>query len=171
MEQSVKLLSRTFMTNHWMVWKPEWYQYLCARLQYLQCISNGDIKNNAWVTMNNDFWVMSKAICQRFQRLPKSLANRITSDQKSLLTLTNVLFYFLHVMLCPEHTVQLKTKKKYRSLILPLSLRMVFSNIILWRHHSWFVMSCEHRVMALWRHIHWLFLHAQISAKVIFTSE
>ena len=23
-----------------------------------------DIKNNAWVTVNNDFWVMSEAICR-----------------------------------------------------------------------------------------------------------
>ena len=23
-----------------------------------------EIKNNAWVTMNNDFWVTSEAICQ-----------------------------------------------------------------------------------------------------------
>ena len=23
-----------------------------------------DIKNNAWVTVNNDFWVTSEAICQ-----------------------------------------------------------------------------------------------------------
>ena len=34
-----------------------------------------DVKNNAWVTVNNDFWVTSEAICQ-------SLANRITSDPK-----------------------------------------------------------------------------------------
>ena len=27
------------------------------------------IKNNAWVTMNNNFWVMSEAICQKFSRV------------------------------------------------------------------------------------------------------
>ena len=31
------------------------YRWLSARLKYLQCVSNGDIKNNAWVTVNNDF--------------------------------------------------------------------------------------------------------------------
>ena len=29
--------------------------------------------------------------------------------QKSLFTVTNVLFYFLHAILCPEHTILLKT--------------------------------------------------------------
>ena len=31
-----------------------------------------DIKNNAWVTVNNDFWVTSEAICQWFSRVTKS---------------------------------------------------------------------------------------------------
>ena len=31
-----------------------------------------DIKNNAWVTVNDDFWVTSEAICQRFSRVTKS---------------------------------------------------------------------------------------------------
>ena len=31
-----------------------------------------DIKNNAGVTVNNDFWVMCEAICQRFSRVTKS---------------------------------------------------------------------------------------------------
>ena len=35
------------------------------------------------------------------------IASRVTP--KSLFTVTNVLFYFLHVILCPEHTVLLKT--------------------------------------------------------------
>ena len=34
----------------------------------------------------------------------KSLPNRLTSDKKSLFTVTNVLFYFLHAILCHEHT-------------------------------------------------------------------
>ena len=32
----------------------------------------GEIKNNAWVTVNNDFWVTSEAICQWFSRVTKS---------------------------------------------------------------------------------------------------
>ena len=30
------------------------------------------MKNNAWVTVNNDFWVTSEAICQWFSRVTKS---------------------------------------------------------------------------------------------------
>ena len=55
-------------------------------------------------------------------------------------------------------------------LISPLSLMRVFSDLVLWRHHSWSVTSPKHRVLALW-HIHWLLLHMQIGAKAIFTSE
>ena len=53
----------------------------------------------------------------------------------------------------------------------PLSLRMVFSDLALWRHHSWSVTSRERGVLALWRHIRRLFLHEEIGAKAIFTSE
>ena len=35
------------------------------------------------------------------------IASRVT--QKSLFTVTNVLFYFLHAILCPEHTILIKT--------------------------------------------------------------
>ena len=42
---------------------------------------------------------------------------------------------------------------------------------VLWRHHIWSVTSRECRTLALWRHIRRLFLHAQIGAKAIFTSE
>ena len=35
------------------------------------------------------------------------IASRVT--KKSLFTVTNVLFYFLHAILCPEHTIPLKT--------------------------------------------------------------
>ena len=34
------------------------------------------------------------------------IASRVT--QKSLFTVTNVLFYFLHAIWCPEHTIPLK---------------------------------------------------------------
>ena len=58
----------------------------------------------------------------------KSLANRITSDQKLLFMVTNVLLYFLHAILCPGHTIPLK-KNNYWSLISTLSLRTVFSDL------------------------------------------
>ena len=35
------------------------------------------IKINAWVTVNNDFWVTSEAICQWFSRVTKSLVKII----------------------------------------------------------------------------------------------
>ena len=41
----------------------------------------------------------------------------------------------------------------------------------LWRHYSSSVTSRERGLLALWRHIRRLFLHAQIGAKAIFTSE
>ena len=53
--------------------------------------------------------------------------------QKSLFMVVNVLFYFLHAILCPEHNC---TKNNYQSLSSPLSLRTVFSDLALWRHHS-----------------------------------
>ena len=34
------------------------------------------------------------------------VSSRVT--KKSLFTVTNVLFYFLHAILCPEHTIPLK---------------------------------------------------------------
>ena len=35
------------------------------------------------------------------------IPSRVT--QKSFFTVTNVLFYFLHAISCPEHTIPLKT--------------------------------------------------------------
>ena len=72
-----------------------------------------EIKNNAWGAINNDFWVTSEAICQYFFKSDEvksgnhwQIASRVT--QKSLFTVTNVLFYFLHAIFCPEHTIPLK---------------------------------------------------------------
>ena len=42
--------------------------------------------------------VTSENLCQ--------MSLRVTP--KSLFTVTNVLFYFLHAILCPEHTIPLK---------------------------------------------------------------
>ena len=68
------------------------------------------IKNNAWVTVNNDFWVTSEAICQYLFTGDEvtsenhwQIASRVT--RKSLFTVTNVSFYFLHVIWCPEHSI------------------------------------------------------------------
>ena len=47
---------------------------VCSSIAYAlqHCLRTGDIKNNAWVTVNNDFWVTSEAICQWFSRVTKS---------------------------------------------------------------------------------------------------
>ena len=73
-----------------------------------------DIKNNAWVTVNNDFFVTSEAIRQWFARVTKSRVKIIAESphewqKRSLFTVTNVLFYFLHAILSHEHTNPLRT--------------------------------------------------------------
>ena len=52
----------------WLLSKEKWGELLNARF----CRFIHDIKNNAWVTVNNDFWVTSEAICQWFSRVTKS---------------------------------------------------------------------------------------------------
>ena len=128
------------------------------------------IKNNARVTVNNDF------LGHEWGDLPMifvtsenhwQIESRVT--QKSLFTATNVLFYFLHAILClGTHN---SAKNHHRWLISQLSPRTAFSDFALWRHHSWSVTSREREILALWRHICRLFLHVQIGAKAIFTSE
>ena len=89
------------------------YQWLSARLWCPQCLSNGDIKNNAWVTVNNDFLSQVRRFGNDFHEWRshewKSFPNRLTNDKKSFFTVTNVLFYFLHATLCHEHTNPLRT--------------------------------------------------------------
>ena len=63
------------------------------------------------------------------------------------------------------------TKKKNRSLISPLSLRTIFSDLALWRRRSWSVTSREREVLSLWRYIRQLFFHVHIRTKAIFTTE
>ena len=133
-----------------------------------------DIKNNAWVTVNNDFWSRVGWFANDFHEWRshewKLLANHHTSAQKkSLFMVMNVLFNFLHTILYLEHTVPLQTNN--RSLISPLSLGTVFTDMALWCHHSWSARSREREPLALWCHICQLFLHAQTGTKAIFTSE
>ena len=136
-------------------------------------------RNDAWVAVNNEFWVTSEVIGQWFSRLANDfhewrsdewnhwqIASRVT--QKSPFTVTNVSFYFLHAYLM--FWIHNSAKNNYRSLISPLSLRMVFSDLALWRHHSWSVTSRERGVLTLWRHTRRLFLHVHIGTKAIFTS-
>ena len=101
-----------------------------------------DIKNNAWVTMNNDFWVTREAICQWF-----SLANRLTSDPTIVIRGNECIILFLtRYFMSWKHN---SAKNNYRLLISPLSLRTAFSDLVLWRHHSWSVMSHERTALVL----------------------
>ena len=93
----------------------------------------------------------------------KSLANRITSDPKIVIGNECIILFLTRYLM--------SWTNNYRSLISSLSLWTVFSDLELWRHHRWYVTSRECRTLALWRHIRWSFLHAQIGAKAIFTSE
>ena len=72
-----------------------------------------DIKNNAWVTVNNDVWVTSEVICQWFSRVTKSRLKIISkshhewpknrySRQRMYYFISYTLFYVL------EHTILLK---------------------------------------------------------------
>ena len=131
------------------------------------------------------FWSQVRWFANGFQEWRshkwKLLANHLTSDfvtpenhwqitwlitKSSLFTLTNVLFYFLHANMI--HWTHHFATKKHRSLIL---LTTVFSDLTLWHHHNWPVTSREREALTLWCYIHRLFLHVQIGAKAIFTSE
>ena len=134
----------------------------------------GYIKNSAWVTVNNDFlgheWGDLPIIFTSDEVTSENhwqIASRVT--QKSLVTVTNAFFFFSYTLFDVLNT-QFRWNN-YRSLISPLSLRTVFFDLVLWRHHIWSVTSRECRTLALWRHIRQLFLHVQIGAKANFSSE
>ena len=93
----------------------------------------------------------------------KSLANRFTSNLQIVIHGNDCIISFLTRLLCPERTIPPKTSIA--------DFVIVFSDVALWRHHSWSVTSRERGVLALWRRIRRLFLYAQIGAKAIFTSE
>ena len=58
------------------------------------------IKNNAWVTVNNQYLFTGDEVTSENHW---QIASRVT--RKSLFTVTNVSFYFLHVIWCPEHSI------------------------------------------------------------------
>ena len=120
-----------------------------------------DIKINA-----NDFheW-QSHEFCHEW----KSLTNRLTSDPKFVIHGNECIILFLTCYFMSW--IHNSAENNYRSLISPLSLWTIFSDLVLWRHHSWSVTSHERTTLSLWRHICLLLLHAQIGAKAIFTSE
>ena len=89
----VQWISQFYSNNHLFV----------ISLLHLIMITAEAKKNNAWVTMNNDFWVIRDAICQWFFTSYENrdfvtrenycqVASRVT--QKALFTVTKLLFYF-----------------------------------------------------------------------------
>ena len=129
------------------------------------------IKNNAWVTVNNNFFCSRvKWFANDFHEWRshegKSLAYHITSDQKIVIHGNECIILFLtcYFMFWTYNSAI----NNHRWLIAPLSLRKCPA---LWRHHNWSVTSRERELLALWRHFRRLFLHAQIGTKAIFTSE
>ena len=78
-----------------------------------------------------------------------------------------ILFFTWHFMSRTHNS----NKNNQPSLISPLSPRTVFSDLVLWPHQGWSMMSCTPEVLTFWGHISWFFLHVPIGARVIFTSE
>ena len=68
----------------------------------------------------------------------------------------------------PEHTIPLK---KVSIPNFAIVAKDGLSDLALWRHHRCPVTSREHGVLSFWRHIRGMFLHAQITAKAILTSD
>ena len=152
----------------------EIYIWIMSSVPFLNQIRLGkEIKNNAWVTVNNDFLSRVRRFGNDFHDWRshewKSLPNHLTSDKKIVIHGNECIILFLtRYFMSWTH----KSAENYhRALISPLLPRAAFSDRALWRHHNWSVTSCEHEILVLWRHICLLSLHAQIGAKAIFTSE
>ena len=141
-----------------------YYQWLWPN--YCKCNSLGVIKNNAWFTVNNDFFVASEAIRQWFSRVTKSRVKIIAESphewQKIVINGNECIILFLtRYSMSWTH----KSAMNYhRALISPLLPRAAFSDRALWRHYNWSVTSCEREMLVLWSHICLLSLHAQIGA-------
>ena len=130
----------------------------------------GNIKNNAWGTVNNDFWVTSEAICQWFSRVTKSRVKIIGKSHhewpKFVIHGNECIILFLtRYFMSLEHTILRKNiiNRSFRNCRQGrpfLTSHCDVTKVDLWRE-----------ILALWRHIRRLFLHAQIGAKAIFTSE
>ena len=79
------------------------------------------------------------------------------------------MYYFISYLLfdVPEHKIPLKQLSIADFAIVAKDSLFWFSIVT----SPQLICDCECRTLALWRHIRWLFLHVQIGAKVIFTSE
>ena len=118
--------------------------------------------------MNYDFWWRVRWLADGFHEWRsyewRSLANLLTSDQKTLFTVTSVLIYFLHAILCAEHTIKLR-----KATIAHFAIAT--NDGLFWLMASPRLICdvtrtrCTGSVTSYRR----LFLHAQVGAKAIFT--
>ena len=111
------------------------HTHLAYIIKYVITNSPENIKNNAWVTVNNEFWVTSGAICQW-----KSFANRITSDPKIVIHGSKCIIIFLtRYFMSLEHSILLKT-------IIDRSFRNCRQG------RSFLTSHCDVTRVDLWRH-------------------
>ena len=105
--QSVSSLLATFCRIYNILFLSQVYIFCASCVLMLLSASRWpgrDIKNNAWVNVNNNFFGHSwcdlpmKIIGKSHYKRPKKL----------LFVVTNVLLYLLHAILCPEYTIWLK---------------------------------------------------------------
>ena len=118
-------------------------------------------KNNAWVTVNNSFGVTSEAICQLFLQVTKSwvssrvrIIGRLPHEwpKKSLFTVRNVLFYFLHRYTLFSMSWINNSAKNNQWLISQLSPRTVF--FLTWH--------CDVTTVDLWHHTNVGYWHCDV---------
>ena len=110
-----------------------------------------DIQKNAWVTVNNDFWVSSEAIGQLFSWVMKSWVKIIGKEHHEWPKdgYSCIILFFTCYHMSWKHN---SAKHNYQLLISPLLLRTVFSDRTLWHHHTWSVTSRQCGVLTLRHH-------------------
>ena len=167
-----KLLPDPTLTQIFCHMVSQGHMYVTSEISMVRCnisiaLDYRDATNNAWVTVNNDFfchkWGDSAMIFTRDEW--KSLPNRLTRDKKIVMHGNECIILFLtRYFMSWTHK---STKNYHRAFISSLLPWAAFSDRALWRHHNWSVTSCEREILVLWRHICLLSLHTQIGAKAI----
>ena len=67
-----------------------------------------------------------------------------------------IILFRIHYLMSSMHN---SFKSNHQSFISQLSPRTVFSDLALWRHYGWSMMSRVREALAFWRHIRRLFLY------------
>ena len=121
------------------LWVKHWMIVIDASLDNFSgrdvlCQTSRDIKNNAWVVVNNVFLVTSEVTSENHWQITSGVTKKkiaIHGNECIILFLTCYFMSWTHRLATNNH----------RSLISPLSLRTAFSDLTLWRHHNWAVTS------------------------------